>query len=91
MSSKEGIKTLADSYGKHEQHLDVLVNNAGTGKELPIKADKDDAEKLQESLWSEEQCVLSPSFFPLFKLAHLFLGCYRHCALVGTPGPKCST
>ena len=32
VSSEAGCRTLADAYGQHDDTLDVLVNNAGSGR-----------------------------------------------------------
>lgn len=46
VSTKEGLSKLVDDYGKHESHLDALLNGAGIiGDKLPVNAEeKDDGE-----------------------------------------------
>lgn len=53
VSSKQGIQAIADAYGKHETHLDVLINGAGIIR-TPAKVDKEDGHAVLKSLWEQD-------------------------------------
>lgn len=36
LSTNEGVNALAEAYGAHEQHLDILINNAGAAWGAPF-------------------------------------------------------
>lgn len=61
VSSKEGIAEIVEAYGRHEQYLNILVNNAGILRKVdPV--DKDDGQAVLKSLWDEEWSNYSDSF-----------------------------
>ncbi|TFY56766.1 hypothetical protein EVJ58_g7439 [Rhodofomes roseus] len=55
ITDKSSIQNLAREVAKHEDHVDVLVNNAGIdGDTSTVEKGDESAEALQEQLWSEE-------------------------------------
>lgn len=55
ITDKNSIQKLAQEVAKHEDHVDVLVNNAGIdGDTSAVEKGDESAEALQKEWWSEE-------------------------------------
>lgn len=52
VSSKDAIGKIVQDYSKLEDHLDVLINNAGIIRDPPVTSHPNDLETLAASLWS---------------------------------------
>lgn len=58
ITDKSSIQKLAQEVAKHEDHVDVLVNNAGIdGDTSTVEKGDESAEALQEQWWSEEMSM----------------------------------
>ena len=74
VSNKDQISELAAHVMKHENHLDMLISNAGIRRDPPVQCDvlKASLEELQASLWSSRHSDWADTF-AVNTTAHYFL------------------
>lgn len=74
VSTKEGIRRIADFISQAESHLDILVSNAGIRRDPPQMCDVKTAslDELQSSLWSSRHSDWQDTF-AVNVTAHYFL------------------
>ncbi|CEJ80713.1 Putative Pc22g02220 protein [[Torrubiella] hemipterigena] len=74
LSTKEAIAELASYLKKREDHLDMLISNAGIRRDPPIQCNVIEAslEELRESMWSSNHSDWADTFC-INTTAHYFL------------------
>lgn len=74
VSSKQSIGELAARIGQNEDHIDLLVSNAGIRRDPPISCDVQTAPlaELQASMWSSKQSDWADTF-GVNSTAHYFM------------------